>query len=99
MHPVVAERKLACIEQDGSRTRFAIRLDENPDKDWACPVALEGLEAGLPDVHGTDSFQALMLARKLAYELLAARAKEGARFVDDEEGYDVDLVGLFEGGL
>ena len=102
MGPVVAERTLVCIEPCGSRTVFVIRLGapyENPEGDWACPVSLEGLEPRLADIHGADSFQALMLARRLAFQLLMARAKAGARFIDVEEDYDVDLAGLFDGGL
>jgi len=102
MNPVIAERSLVCIEPSGSRMRFTVRLGapyENPEGDWACPVSLDGLEPGLADIHGADSFQALMLARGLAFQLLLARAKKGARFVDPEEGYDVDLSGLFDGGL
>jgi hypothetical protein len=102
MGPVIAERKLVCIEPSGSRIPFTVRLGtpyENPEGDWACPVSLEGLEPGLADIHGADSFQALMLARRLAFQLLMGRAKEGARFVDPEEDYDVELAGLFDGGL
>ena len=62
-------------------------------------MSLEGLEPRLADIHGVDSFQALMLARRLALQLLLERAKEGMRFIDAEEDYDVDINGLFDGGL
>ena len=102
MSSVIAERSLVCVEPSGSRTPFIVRIGapyENPEGDWACPVSLEGLEPRLADIHGVDSFQALMLARRLALQLLLERAKEGTRFIDAEEDYDVDINGLFDGGL
>lgn len=102
MGTVIAERKLVCIEPSGARTPFTLRLGapyENPEGDWACPVSLDGLEPRLTDIHGADSFQSLMLARRLALQLLTARANEGARFIDGEEDYAVDLTALFDGGL
>jgi hypothetical protein len=102
MGSVIAERKLVCVDPDGSRTLVVIRLGApytSSDGDWACPVALEGLEARLVDIRGEDSFQALMLARRLALRLLLARADKGSRFVDADEEYDVNLSALFDGGL
>jgi hypothetical protein len=101
MDDAIAERKLVCIVQSGDRIPFTIKLGrpyQSSDVDWACPVALDGLERRLADIHGIDAFQSLMLARKFAFTLLSARAEKGAKFVDSEDGSNVELQSLFEGG-
>lgn len=69
------------------------------DVDWACPVALEGLQPKVPDMHGVDSFQALMLAQKLLLQLMSGVIEDGGSFRDDEDDSPVDLAKLFAAGI
>ena len=102
MDIVVAECELVCIEPDGARVAFTVRIGrpyQDPHGDWRCPVALDGLEKRIPDVAGVDSFQALMLARRLALTLLQDRKKDGARFHEAHEDFEVEIERVFDGGL
>jgi hypothetical protein len=65
---------------------------------WACPIQLIGLFEKLSDVHGEDSFQALMLAQNLARTLLNALVEKGwsvYSYADKE----VDVDTLFQVGV
>ena len=75
---VVAERRLVCELAGGERIIVTLRLgrpSRSSDVDWACPVALEGLRRRLADIHGVDSFQALMLAQGLLRQLMGNRGR------------------------
>jgi hypothetical protein len=99
---VIAERALVCVTGSGERTPFTVRLGTpyyDPRGNWACPVALDGLEHPLLDSAGIDAWQALMLARRLAYQLLASRSERGASYIDAVEGHAIDLPELFDGEL
>ena len=98
----VAERTLVCVKPNGERVPVTLRIGKPypaSDVDWACPVALEGLERKLPDIHGVDSFQALMLAQKLLLQLMTGVIEDGGRFEDDEDGSPIDLKKLFTAGI
>ena len=98
----VAERTLVCVKPNGERVPVTLRIGKPypaSDVDWACPVALEGLERKLPDIHGVDSFQALMLAQKLLLQLMTGVIEDGGRFEDDEDGSPIDLKKLFAAGI
>ncbi len=64
----VAAREFSAISMEGVRFKLVVRIGTPyaTDTDWACPVALEGLDRRTPDMHGVDSLQALVLAVKLA---------------------------------
>jgi Domain of unknown function (DUF6968) len=69
------------------------------DQEWKCPVSLSGLHERLHDTHGNDSWQALMLAQRLAQQLLGYFLEDGGQLWDaDSEGTPVDLSGMFSGG-
>lgn len=69
------------------------------DQEWKCPVSLSGLHDRLADQHGIDSWQALMLAQRLARHLLGYFLEDGGQLWDpDSEGAHVDLSGMFSGG-
>ena len=102
MADTVAERPLMCVKANGERVSVTLRIGKPypaSDVDWACPVALEGLERKLPDIHGVDSFQALMLAQKLLLQLMTGVIEDGGRFEDDEGGSPIDLKKLFAAGI
>lgn len=69
------------------------------EDEWACPVALHGLHSKLRDQHGADSFQALMLAQKLAQMLLVYFVEDGGQLLDAREGKPVDVTTLFQKGI
>jgi len=99
---IIAERALVCVAASGECIPFTLRLGapyHDPRGNWACPVALDGLEHSLSDIAGVDAWQSLMLAQRLALRLLSARAEKGARFVDALEGNAVTLQEFFAGGL
>ena len=102
MADAVAERTLVCVKANGERVSVTLRIGRPypaSDADWACPVALEGLERKVPDIHGVDSFQALMLAQKLLLQLMTGVIQDGGRFEDDEDGSPIDLKTLFAAGI
>jgi hypothetical protein len=57
---------------------------------WRCPLSVEPLHSRLPDVAGSDSFQAICLASRLAVELLRGFVDKGGRLVVPD-GDDVPL--------
>jgi hypothetical protein len=69
------------------------------DDEWACPVALPGLQSILSDQHGVDSFQALMLAQNLACTLLTYFVEDGGQLLDAPGGSPVDVRALFQKGI
>ena len=98
MNQVVAERALVYVTQSGERTPFTLRLGtpyHDPRGNWACPVALDGLEGPILDIAGEDSLQSLMLAREFLHRYLAARCSDGSRVLDAEAGHTVSLAELF----
>jgi hypothetical protein len=102
MADAIAERTLICVKASGERVPVTLRIGRPypaSDVDWACPVALYGLEAKLPDMHGVDSFQALMLAQKLLLQLMTGVVENGGRFEDDEDGSPIDINKLFAAGI
>lgn len=69
------------------------------DQEWKCAVLLDGLHDGLADQHGIDSWQALMLAQRLARQLLEYFLEDGGQLLDPETGNSpVELSAMFSGG-
>ena len=69
----IVERYVICERAGGERLRVTLRIGKPyraSDVDWACPVAAEGLFESLADIHGIDSFQALVLAQGLLRNLM-----------------------------
>jgi hypothetical protein len=65
---VIATRDLVGQRIDGVPFDVAIRIGrpyQVDDVSWACPVALDGIDRSLPDIHGIDSWQAFLLATSL----------------------------------
>ena len=98
---VIASRQLLAFDQ--RRGEFLITVSmgrpyQSADAEWACPVALEGLHAGLAAMHGVDAWQALMLGQSLLQVLLQHHLDSGGTLRDPETGDPVDVTGLFHGG-
>jgi hypothetical protein len=74
-----------------------------PDRDDGeaiCPVALDGLQPGVTQVHGVDTLQAMLLALCYIGRRLRDSAADGVRVVlpddDDPESATRHLLWLFE---
>lgn len=69
------------------------------DQEWKCAVVLSGLHNKLSDQHGIDSWQALMLAQRLARQLLGYFVEDGGQLFNAEsEESPVNLSAMFSGG-
>jgi hypothetical protein len=91
----IAEREIICERAGGKRVRVTPRIGKPyraSDVDWACPVEAEGLFGHLADIHGIDSFQALILAQSLLRNLLRGEVEDGSTFwwADTHEQVDVE---------
>ena len=101
MSEAIAQRALICLKSNGKRTAVTLRIGKpypSSDVDWACPVGLEGLHSRLSDIHGVDSFQALMLARQLLLQLMRGVIEDGGSFRNLDDDSVVDVERLFESG-
>jgi len=93
----IAERQLICERAGGKRVRVTLRIGKPyraSDVDWACSVAAEGLFEHLADIHGIDSFQALILAQGLLRNLMRSEIEDGGTFwwADTHEELDVEAM-------
>lgn len=91
----IAERMLICERAGGELLRVTLRVGKPyraSDVDWACPVDAEGLFERLADIHGIDSFQALVLAQGLLRNLVRGEIANGSTFwwADTHEELDVE---------
>src|SRR5258706_17450 len=91
----IAERHVICERAGGGRVRVTLRIGKPyraSDVDWACPVEAEGLFENLADIHGIDSFQALVLAQGLLRNLMHGEVADGSTFwwADTHEQLDIE---------
>lgn len=63
------------------------RTDEG---DWACPIAIDGLETRLAETYGLNALQALCLGISVIRTRLAELMAKGGRLLDDD-GKPLDL--------
>jgi uncharacterized protein DUF6968 len=98
----IATRELTGIDSSGRE--FSIKLGIGAPYridggDWACPMALEGLHSlRSRGIVGVDSFQALMLAQRLAKQLLESHVEKGGQILDGPAGAPVSLERIFNSG-
>ena len=94
----VAEREVICERPDGKRIRASLRIGRPyraSDVDWACPVEAEGLFNRLADIHGIDSFQALVLAQGLLRNLMRGEIADGSTFWWANTHEEIDVEEMF----
>lgn len=93
-----ASRTISAVSPDGRHFLIALRLgipyEISPDE-WACPVAVEGLQKQLHDIHGTDAWQALQLAQNLQAQLLGYFIEDGGELFWQEPREQLELAELF----
>jgi len=98
----IATREISAFQPDRGGFVVTVCIGQPyciSEDEWACPVALHGLHSTLRDQHGADSFQALMLAQKLAQVQLAYFVEDGGQLLDAPEGKPVDVATLFRKGI
>jgi hypothetical protein len=101
MVDAIAQRVLICVKPTGERVTVTLRIGRPyraSDVDWACQVEADGLHANLSDMHGVDSFQALILAQQLLFQLTMGVIKDGGSFRNVEDESIVDVARLFANG-
>jgi len=94
----IATRELTGIDATGREfpIKLAIGAPYQEGTDWRCPVLLEGFLSIQPRLVGVDSFQALMLAQRLARQYLTSFVEErGGRLLDAPGGSTVYVDALF----
>ena len=69
------------------------------DIDWACPVEMEGLYGRLADIHGVDSFHALILAQGLLRNLMRREIEDGGTFWWADTHEEIDIEEMFGRGI
>jgi hypothetical protein len=97
----IAIRELTGIDSTGREfpIKLAIGQPYQVGSDWRCAVLLEGFLSIQPRPVGVDSFQALMLAQRLAQQYLTAFVEErGGRLLDSPGGRTVSVDALFGSG-
>ncbi len=98
----IATRELTAFHPDRGEFLVTVCIGQPcciSEGEAACPVALRGLHSKLRDQRGTDSFQALMLAQKLAQMLLVSFVEDGGQLLDAPGGKPVDVAALFQTGV
>jgi hypothetical protein len=91
--PAVASISIDAVSPEGEA--FVIELGVGTPyrcetREWACPVALDGLYDRLTDTRGEDSFQALRMAICLAQDLLQGFREKGGKLLMGTEDFPLE---------
>jgi hypothetical protein len=95
----VASAAFVAVLPDGSRRPIRAGVGRPHPTDtgeWRCPVWLDGLHPGLPEIAGEDALQALGLAWQLLAQLLRDFVRSGGR-LEFPGGGTVPLDAYFGG--
>ena len=101
MEQILAERELLGLKPDGSKSKIIIRIGmpyQSSEVDWACPIEAIGLHKKLADIHGIDSFQALMLSLHLLKQILSRYVEEGGKLYFSDSQTEISIEDLFASG-
>jgi hypothetical protein len=97
--PNVAMRELVGERADDGRFNVTIRIGvpyQVNDVSWACPVAVDGVDTRLADMHGIDSWQALLLAISLVRSRLEHFLETGGKlYWPEEPSNEITLRDIF----
>jgi hypothetical protein len=95
----IAIRELVGERAGGERFDVTIRIGHPyrvNDVSWACPVAVDGVDRQLADMHGIDSWQALLLAIGLVRSRLEHFLETGGKlYWRDEPSIEITLRDIF----
>jgi hypothetical protein len=96
---IIAVRELVGERADGDRFNITIRVGtpyQVNEVSWACPVAVEGVNTRLADMHGIDSWQALLLAISLVRSRLHHFLETGGKlYWPEEPSSEITLRDIF----
>jgi hypothetical protein len=99
---LIATRRLRARRPEGDSFDIEVGIGKpvaRGDQEGKCAVLLDGLHDRLADQHGIDSWQALMLAQRLARQLLGHFLEDGGQlWYPEAEDTAVDLSAMFSGG-
>jgi len=94
----IAERTVYAVAKSGDSFQIRLLVGRpylSDSGNLACPVALDGFHERLPDIRGENSWQALMLAIRLARTLLGFFIEDGGKLHWEEGGEEMSLNDLF----
>ena len=94
----LASRTILAVKADGQTLSVTLRIGtpyEISPEEWACPVAMEGMQDRLRDVHGIDAWQALQLVQSLQAQLLGYFVEDGGKLFCHEPPEPISLEELF----
>jgi hypothetical protein len=99
MSNLIAQTKLLCIMPSGVRLPVTVSVGEPypGDREWRCPISLEGLGQEHPAMAGADSLQALCLAIRLIRHVLHSLIADGGQVLEPESGRPFPLDAYFSG--
>ena len=91
----IAEESLDAIRSGGVPLRVVVRVGapyRAGADEWACAVAVDGLQGRLRDVHAGSSLQALCLATSLARSIVGGFVEERGQlnYAGTAEAFDVN---------
>jgi hypothetical protein len=95
----IATRELIGQKDGGERFKVTIRIGppyQVNDVSWACPVAVYGVDRQLADMHGIDSWQALLLAISLVRSRVEHFLETGGKlYWPEDPTHEVTLRDIF----
>lgn len=94
----VASRTILAVRANDEKVHVTLRIGtpyEISPEEWACPVAMEGLQEKLHDVHGIDAWQTVQLVQSLQVQLLGYFLEEGGSLFCHEPPEPISLDELF----
>jgi hypothetical protein len=99
----LASRDLVGERPNGERIDIRVRVGQPyqvNDVSWACPVTLDGVDPQLADMHGIDSWQALLLAISLVRSRLEHFLETGGKlYWPDDPLVEVGMGDVFGDGI
>jgi hypothetical protein len=94
----LASRTILAVKPDGQKMNVTLRIGfpyEVSTGEWACPLAMEGLQERVPDIHGIDAWQTVQLVQNLQAQLLGYFVQDGGTLLCDEPPNPIELHELF----
>ena len=98
----IAAAEFDAILPSGERRRVTMRIGQPyraSTGEWRCPLALHGLQDGLPDAAGEDAVQSLCLALRLLIGQLEGFVRRGGQLFYAEKTDHVPLEAYLQSGI
>ena len=99
MKEAIAEQEVVFEHRNGTRTTGFIRIEKPyvvDQSECRCPVVIEGLHGHMPDIAGTSTLQALLLAVCFCGSLLKDFVDSGGKILLPKENEDDDEEQVFD---